>query len=104
LGNDDLRGLTGNDTLNGGDGNDKLRGGTGADMFIFDRTDGLDRIVDFDATMDRVDVTASNFANFAAVRAAMTETAGGVSLDVGTGSVLFAGLTKSSFSSDDFLI
>jgi Ca2+-binding RTX toxin-like protein len=103
-GNDDLRGLTGNDTLKGGDGNDQLRGGTGADMFIFDRTDGLDRIVDFDATMDRVDVTASNFASFVAVRAAMTQTAAGVSLDVGTGSVLFAGLTKSSFSSDDFLI
>lgn len=46
-GKDRLFGGDGNDTLNGGTGNDRLTGGAGADVFIFTRGSGRDRITDF---------------------------------------------------------
>lgn len=52
-----LYGYAGNDILNGGDGKDVLRGGTGTDDFIFDTALGsnnVDRIIDFEAGMDRL--------------------------------------------------
>ncbi|MGI0486372.1 calcium-binding protein [Pantanalinema rosaneae CENA516] len=47
-GNDYLVGSFGNDTLEGQAGNDKLVGGGGQDLFIMQRGDGHDTIVDFD--------------------------------------------------------
>lgn len=51
-GNDRLRGGTGDDRLIGGSGSDVLTGGTGADIFIFDTTNGGDRITDFTSGTD----------------------------------------------------
>lgn len=48
-GNDQLVGGGGNDFLFGGIGNDKLAGGNGADTFVFEKTDGRDRITDMKA-------------------------------------------------------
>lgn len=57
-GNDELRGGAGRDRLVGGDGDDKLWGGAGRDTFVFDASDGTDRIMDWDSK-DRIDLSAS---------------------------------------------
>lgn len=71
IGNDTLDGGTGNDTLRGdpigsfisgddrliaGSGNDVLEGGGGADTFVFDRTNGDNRVLDFETGVDVVDL------------------------------------------------
>lgn len=78
-GGDDLRGadaaevingLAGDDVLQGNGGRDLLQGGAGADIFRFTETSdsyrsaaqlGSDRILDFDASQDRIDLTALGF-------------------------------------------
>ena len=49
-GNDTLWGDAGNDTLIGGQGKDSLRGGEGDDVYIFNKGDGEDEIVDNSGT------------------------------------------------------
>ncbi|MCD5987917.1 calcium-binding protein [Pseudomonas sp. CDFA 553] len=73
IGNDQaeiIKGLGGDDVLQGNGGRDVLIGGTGADIFRFDAvgdsfrtgtTTGSDRIVDFDATQDRIDLIGLGF-------------------------------------------
>ncbi len=66
-----LRGATGADTLRGGSGDDRLVGGAGTDVltggagadrfFFFVPAEGGDRIVDFDAGSDLIEVNASLF-------------------------------------------
>ena len=63
-GNDELIGGAGNDVVDGGAGSDRMTGGTGADTFLFyAATDsragaGRDVILDFESTVDRLDLTA----------------------------------------------
>ncbi|MDE4099368.1 M10 family metallopeptidase C-terminal domain-containing protein [Phaeobacter gallaeciensis] len=54
-GRDRLLGRSGNDQLDGGTGRDLLVGGKGADVFVF--SGGSDRIRDFTAGEDRIDLT-----------------------------------------------
>jgi Ca2+-binding RTX toxin-like protein len=65
LGNDTLRGETGDDRLGGQSGWDQLTGGAGRDAFYFyNQNEGLDRIIDFDAswvTGDYFEVSSSGF-------------------------------------------
>ncbi|PMN72449.1 calcium-binding protein [Enterovibrio norvegicus] len=74
VGDDVLDGGVGNDTLDGGDGadtlisgrgNDNLRGGEGKDTFVFDWSDGIDRVEDFEVGMDRLNVTLKSSSNIA---------------------------------------
>lgn len=68
---DDMRGLAGDDTLlgNAGDdrlagdaGDDVLAGGAGADTFVFNSTDGVDTVLDFDAAEDMIELDTALFA------------------------------------------
>ncbi|MBD8708816.1 calcium-binding protein [Pseudomonas sp. CFBP 13711] len=73
IGNDTaeiIRGLGGDDVLQGAGGRDVLTGGMGADIFRFSQISdsyrtatetGSDRILDFDASQDRVDLIALGF-------------------------------------------
>ena len=65
-GNDTLGGGAGNDLLYGGAGNDALNGGAGLDRFIFhtapSATLNVDRITDFVAADDRIDLDDAVFA------------------------------------------
>ncbi|MEX6664312.1 calcium-binding protein [Pseudomonas sp. W2-17] len=73
IGNDTaeiIRGLGGDDVLQGAGGRDVLAGGNGADIFRFSQISdsyrtatetGSDRILDFDASQDRVDLIALGF-------------------------------------------
>ncbi|MFC0709363.1 right-handed parallel beta-helix repeat-containing protein, partial [Azorhizophilus paspali] len=72
-GDDRLDGGAGDDLLDGGAGRDDLTGGTGADTFVFAaRTDSYrtdagvfnDLILDFDASEDRIDLSALGFSGF----------------------------------------
>ncbi|MFB2550944.1 calcium-binding protein [Ensifer soli] len=60
-GNDSLDGGAGRDVLVGGPGNDTLTGGTLADIFVFDKLSGLDRVTDFQGGTDKLDLTAFDF-------------------------------------------
>ncbi|WP_349617119.1 M10 family metallopeptidase C-terminal domain-containing protein [Azotobacter salinestris] len=69
-GADRLYGYAGNDVLDGGAGRDKLSGGEGADTFVFSAREDShrsplgtfsDQILDFDASQDRIDVSALGF-------------------------------------------
>jgi Ca2+-binding RTX toxin-like protein len=61
-GDNGLDGRDGDDTLAGGDGRDRLTGGAGADAFRLLSAGGdPDRITDFDAALDRIEVSAANF-------------------------------------------
>ncbi len=57
-GNDTLIGGVGNDVLVGNGGNDRLEGGLGHDTFVFTnvKSGGVDTIVDFDSTQDKIDL------------------------------------------------
>ena len=76
---DVLLGGAGNDILIGGLGNDVLSGGTGSNTFKFLEMSGTsanfgkDIIVDFHPGQDVIEIDHSLFANFAALRAAITD-------------------------------
>jgi Ca2+-binding RTX toxin-like protein len=60
--NDTLRGGTGSDRQIGGAGNDVHQGGSGFDTFVFfDDTEGNDRIDDWVAADDQIEIDASAF-------------------------------------------
>ncbi len=66
---DTLRGGDGDDTLDGGLGRDVLRGDDGADVFRFTNVteshrNNSDRIIDFEAGVDKIDVSAFAFTGF----------------------------------------
>ncbi|MEL7240002.1 MAG: calcium-binding protein, partial [Planctomycetota bacterium] len=52
-----LDGSGGDDLLRGEGGDDVLIGGEGADVFVFEAGDGTDTIVDFEAGVDRIEVS-----------------------------------------------
>lgn len=58
-GNDIMMGNTGNDTLNGGSGNDTMQGNAGNDVFVFNAGSGTDVIMDFEAGVDVIQVSAN---------------------------------------------
>lgn len=72
-GNDDLRGDDGNDILVGGAGNDVLTGGAGSDTFVYGPGDlsapdyASDRVTDFEAGVDVIDLTAFHLVSAANV-------------------------------------
>ena len=55
---DVLNGGAGDDFLHDGAGADTLTGGAGADVFVFARDGAVDVITDFEAGLDRIDVSA----------------------------------------------
>lgn len=82
LGSSGADSITGNgfaNILNGNAGNDTLRGGAGVDQFWHLAGGGHDRIADFAPASNEVIVLSqSQFANFAAVQAAMTQSGANV--------------------------
>lgn len=105
-GNDTLSGGVGNDILTGGLGADTLRGGSGNDTFIFIRNGGSDTITDFKAGASVADVIQFDdavFDSFADVKAAATDTAGGVEIEYGSHTILLAGVDLSDLRANDFL-
>ena len=80
-----ITGSAGNDTLNGGGGNDVLIGGGGVDAFVIAPGNGSDAIVDFTPGTDTIRLQGYAFTNFAAARAAMTQTGADTTIALGGG-------------------
>ena len=101
--------FTGDDTLSGDDGDDLLNGGFGDDTYLFADGWGTDTVVGFVAGIgsldDVADIAAFDFADFAAVQAAMTSAGGGadtlLQLDADD-SILFEGVAMAGFDASDF--
>jgi VCBS repeat-containing protein len=66
-GADQISGGNGADTLVGGTGDDTLAGDNGGDRFVFSGAFGKDRITDFDARDDVIQLDRAQFASFADV-------------------------------------
>ncbi len=106
---DTLNGGAGDDFLNGGLGDDRLIGDAGNDTFVFTLTSSgardTDRIVDFDASADRIDLTAFAFGGFDEVDSLIRQRGDDGFLDLasvgGPGVILedveVASLTESAF-------
>ncbi|WP_169308022.1 calcium-binding protein [Brevundimonas subvibrioides] len=84
-GNDTIVGNAQDNTLNGNGGNDILTGGTGVDQFWhLGASAGQDRITDFAAAAGEIIVLSqTQFANYAAVQAAMTQSGANVIISPG---------------------
>ncbi|WP_431272867.1 family 16 glycosylhydrolase [Dankookia sp. P2] len=101
--NNILTGSAGNDTLDGGAGNDVLIGGAGADTFIISGGNGSDVIYDFEQGLDTIRLQDYALFNFAAVKAAMTQTGLDTTIALGGGEKLVLRNTlASSLTTRDF--
>lgn len=107
-GQDSLNGGAGGDRLAGGEGNDILRGGLGADTFVFDTITDEDTVVDFVSGIDKIDVSAFNFASEADVLAGFTILSPGAAmLDLGNDNIVIFQYVKTGhtvLTADDILI
>ena len=113
-GADQLFGGAGVDRLFGGGGNDVLHldqdtdylwGGNGADRFVLDTASGIDRIVDFEVGIDKIDLSVAAFASFADLQAHMVDSAGYLSIDLGDGNWLrLTGIQSAQVSAGDFIL
>jgi Ca2+-binding RTX toxin-like protein len=103
IGNDVIWGEAGNDQIDAGAGNDFVVLGAGNDEFIlglgddrvrFDYGNGVDTIRDFGIGNDILDFTATDMTR-AALQANTIQTAAGVMMSLGSGSILLEGLQLS---------
>ena len=80
---DRVFGGDGKDRLHGGAGQDQLTGGFGADTFVFDKTSGRDRILDFRNDVDVIDMKGLGLAGVSAVLAKASQVGDNVVFDFG---------------------
>lgn len=100
-GSDSVDGGAGNDELWGGAGNDTITTGTGNDVVGFIAGNGNDTVTDFSLGTDVLDLQAfaADFADAAAVVAAMADVTGGVTLTLAPGQVVtLQGLSVADFA------
>lgn len=123
-GNDKLVGLVGDDVIDGGQGRDRIFGNSGqdvitggagadvmtgqqnADTFVFGLGSGVDTITDFTAGVDLIDLTAYDFADFAALDAVLSDIKGRAQINLnGNQDVLrLNGVVEADLDADDFLL
>jgi Ca2+-binding RTX toxin-like protein len=95
----------GKDTVDGGYGDDHLWGGSGNDTFRFHGDFGQDRIHDFKAggDLDIIELDHNQFADFAAVQAAMVQNIGSVSIYLdANNSIHLSGVNAADLTASDF--
>lgn len=102
-GNNKLKGGKGNDTITAGNGNDLLVGGRGKDKFVFTKDFGNNTIKGFCSGEDVIIFDKGLFANFGALKNAMSSYKGGVLIDTGDGSVYIQKVKYQKLDADDFL-
>ncbi|WP_269515461.1 M10 family metallopeptidase C-terminal domain-containing protein [Brevundimonas subvibrioides] len=103
-GNDTIVGNGLNNVLNGNAGDDILTGGAGVDQFWHLAGGGRDRITDFSAGSGEIIVLSqSQFANFAAVQAAMTQSGANVVITFsGSQSLTLSNVTVGQLTAGNF--
>ncbi|MBE9640236.1 DUF4214 domain-containing protein [Salipiger mangrovisoli] len=100
-GDDTLRGGAGDDVLIDGPGADRLSGGAGADVFVIGGDGELDRILDFEPGVDRLDL--SGMGRFYTVAALdITPSANGAQIRIGAEVLQVTNAAGSPLSAADF--
>ncbi len=104
-GADLLNGGAGNDSLFGGSGADTLTGGTGADDFVFETSNGLDVITDWQNNIDDLSFASHALINsFADVLAAASQVGADVVISIAAGqSVTVQSSNLGQFDASDFI-
>lgn len=100
-----LRGKAGIDNLFGHKGNDRLFGGTEADIFHFSKGDGNDKVMDFETTIDDIDLSGwAAISDFATLFShAKNDGDGNVVIKVGTDSLTIVDMVKGDLDANDFI-
>jgi Ca2+-binding RTX toxin-like protein len=96
-----LYGGDGSDRLRGGRGDDTLEGGAASDRFVLELNSGLDTLLDFTPGLDRLSVPSAGYASATAMLAALSVNSAGTFLALGSGGVLFIGLSPMQFLPGD---
>ncbi|MGE5946085.1 MAG: hypothetical protein ACM35F_05265, partial [Betaproteobacteria bacterium] len=81
-GNDVIIGSDQGRTIDGGLGNDYLFGGGGEDVFVYRVGGGIDTVLDFTPTLDKIQLIGSGFASAQEALAQFLQGAGGLTLDL----------------------
>src|SRR6266481_6022906 len=88
-GNNIITANGGTDILTTGGGNDILIAGTGIDTFVpTQQANTTTWIEGFNASLDKIDLSAYGFTSFAAVQAAMAQSGSNVGINLGNGQLL----------------
>ncbi len=99
--NDMLYGDRGKDLLNGGAGNDLLWGGSHADVFVFGRGSGYDKIMDFNRKEDLIDLSDFGLSSWKELK--IKQHGETTIIDFGYGDVLeVIGVKPSKLDADNF--
>ena len=101
-GDDTLFGDNGNDILIGGQGSDRLTGGEGFDIFEFGPNSGDDVVTDFDLAADLIDLRAYE-ATLSYADLDFVQTAAGLTIIIGSNTVLLENVFVDDLSEDLFL-
>lgn len=104
-----LNGGDGNDVLHGGAGDDVLNGGVGADRFVFSGNNGTDTITDFQAGVDKIDISGygAGLASFGDLSGLMTQVNADVQINLGAkvagaGTIALHNTQLAAVSANDF--
>jgi Ca2+-binding RTX toxin-like protein len=100
-----LSGGGGGDILTGGLGSDHLYGNEGNDTFVVTSNAQLDAILDFEAGIDRIDLTAlAGIDDFAGLEALAVEDSGNTIFDLGGGNqLLLYQVSLATLDANDFI-
>ena len=101
IGNDVLSGGNANDTITGGSGDDTMSGGAGTDSFVFASGWGTDEITDFNASLEKLDLSATGqtFADLTITSAA----ADTLITDLSGNTITLTGVNASAIDATDFI-
>ncbi|MCB1498892.1 MAG: heparin lyase I family protein [Bauldia sp.] len=102
-GNDKIIGGKSKDKLDGGRGNDSLKGCGGKDTFIFEENFGKDKIKDFKAGKDKIDL-GDFFSSFDDLKGAMDGKGHKVVIDSDEGTIILKGVKISDLDHHDFIL
>jgi Ca2+-binding RTX toxin-like protein len=98
-----LQGLDGNDRIDGASGNDLLVGGTGFDVFVFRGGYGIDRVADFSAAQDQIELQNNLAVNFSDAMTHATQVGADVQFDFGTQTLILSAIQIAQLNSGNFL-
>jgi Ca2+-binding RTX toxin-like protein len=95
----------GNDTLDGGAGTDILWGQEGADVFRIGKGTGTDIVADFQASTDKLDLSAWGFTSLAQVQARMRQVGSDLAIDLDDGNrVILIGVNGQAITATDVVL
>jgi Ca2+-binding RTX toxin-like protein len=77
-----VTGTAGNDVIIGGLGNNQLFGDGGSDTFVYSVGGGIDTVLDFTPTLDKIQLIGSGFASAQEALAQFFQDAGGLTLSL----------------------